>query len=115
MDIMNEAVNLADEIAEKIKNSQIYKDYLTAFARIENDAETMEKIKQLKIKHLDYADERNRGIEDFNKEKYISQEFYKVMLNDDVRVYFMNEEKLVNLIADIYSRVAEKCSLNLFV
>lgn len=115
MDIMNEAVNLADEIAEKIQNSQIYKDYLIAFARIENDAETMEKIKQLKIKHLDYADERNRGVEDFNKEKYISQEFYKVMLNDDVRVYFMNEEKLVNLIADIYSRVAEKCSLNLFV
>lgn len=115
MDVVNEAVNLADEIAESIKNSQIYKDYHIALSRIKDNAEVMEKIKQLKIKHLEYADERTKGVEDFNKEKYISQEFYKVMLNDDVRVYFMNEEKLVNLIADVYSRVAEKCSLNLFV
>lgn len=115
MDVVNEAVNLADEIAESIKNSNIYRDYQTALAKIKNDTEVMEKIKQLKIKHLDYANDRTKGIEDFNKEKYISQEFYKVMLNEDVRIYFMNEEKLVNLIADVYSRVAEKCSLNLFV
>lgn len=115
MDVLNEAVSLADEIAEVIKNSEIYKEYHKALDKIENDAETMEKIKQLKIKHLDYANERAKGIEDFNKEKYISQEFYKVMLNEDVRIYFVNEEKLVNLIADVYSRVAEKCSLNIFI
>lgn len=114
MDVVNEAVNLADEIAESIKNSQIYKDYRTALFKIEEDAEMMEKIKQLKIKHLEYANDRVNGIEDFNKEKYISQEFFKVMLNEDVRIYFMNEEKLVNLIAEVYTRVAEKCDLNLF-
>lgn len=114
MDVVNEAVNLADEIAESIKNSQVYKDYKTALSKIEEDAEIVEKIKQLKIKHIDYANDRINGIEDFNKEKYISQEFYKVMLNENVRIYFMNEEKLVNLIAEIYSRVAEKCYLNLF-
>ena len=115
MDDLNEAVKLADEIADSIKNSTVYQDYQAALARIKNDSETMEKIRQLKIKHLDYANDRSNGIEDFNKEKYISQEFFKVMLNNDVRVYFENEEKLVKLIADVYSRVAEKCALNLFV
>lgn len=115
MDDLNEAVKLADEIADSIKNSKVYQDYQAALARIKNDSETMEKIRQLKIKHLNYANDRSNGIEDFNKEKYISQEFFKVMLNNDVRVYFKNEEKLVKLIADVYSRVAEKCALNLFV
>lgn len=115
MDFVNEAVNLADEIADKIKNSQIYRDYIEALSKIEEDAETMEKIKQLKIKHLDYANDRTKGIEDFNKEKYISQEFFKMMLNENVKIYFMNEEKLVSLISDVYSIVAEKCHLNLFL
>lgn len=115
MDVINEAVNLADEIAEKIQNSSIYKEYLVALARIENDKNLMEKIRQFKIKHLEYANDRKRGIEDFNKEKYISQELYKIMLNEDAKIYFKNEEALIELISDIYSRVAEKCYMNLFI
>lgn len=115
MDVLNEAVGLADEIANVIKNSQIYKDYHKSLDKIKNEAETMEKIKQLKIKHLNYANERLNGIEDFNKEKDISQEFYKIMLNKDVRIYFTNEAKLIKLITDVYSRVAENCSLNVFM
>ena len=115
MDVMDEAVALADEISEKIKNSTIYKDYHKAYLKIKNNAELVEKLNKLKTEHLEYADFRSRGMEDFDREKYISQEFYKAMLNEDVRVYFMNEDKLVNLIADIYSRVSEKWYLNLFV
>ena len=113
MDVMDEAVALADEISEKIKNSTIYKDYHKAYLKIKNNAELVEKLN--KLEHLEYADFRSKGMEDFDREKYISQEFYKAMLNEDVRVYFMNEEKLVNLIADVYSRVSEKWYLNLFV
>lgn len=115
MDAINEAVRLADEIADIIQNSQIYKDYLVALAKIENDNVIMEKIKQFKVKHLEYAKERMNGAEDFNKEKYISQELYKIRLNEDAQIYFENEEQLINLIADVYSRVAEKCYLNLFI
>lgn len=115
MDVIKESVALADEIAESIKNSHIYEEYQKALSKIQNDEELMEKLKQLKRTHLEYADFRSKGMEDFNREKYISQEFYKAMLNEDVRVYFMNEDKLVRLIAHIYSKVAEKCVLNLFM
>lgn len=115
MDVVNEAVRLADEIADIIKNSSIYKDYQIALAKIENDETIMEKIKQFKVKHLDYARERMNGVEDFDKEKYISQELYKILLNEDAKIYFENEEELISLIAEIYSRVAEKCYLNLFI
>lgn len=114
-DGVDEVVELANAIAEKITGSQTYKDYQKALAKLKNNPETMDKVKQLKTKHLEYAAERMRGVEDFNKEKYISQEFYKVMLNEDVKVYFMNEEKLVSTITEIYYKVAEKCQLNLFV
>lgn len=115
MESINEAVKMADEIADKLQNSSIYKEYQLALSKIEKDKNLMEKIKQFKIKHLEYANDRNNGNEDFNKEKYISQELYKIMLNEDVRMYFKNEEKLVKLITDVYSRVTEKCYLNIFV
>ncbi len=114
MENINEAVRLADEIADKIKNSRIYKDYSAALANLEGDAETLERIKQFKKKHMDYANERERGVEDFNKEKYISQELFKIELNENARIFLKTEEELVDLMADIYSRVSEKCTLNLF-
>ena len=78
MDVLNEAVGLADEIANVIKNSQIYKDYHKSLDKIKNEAETMEKIKQLKIKHFNYANERLNGIEDFNKENIFLKNFIKL-------------------------------------
>ena len=115
MDILKETTMLSDEIAEKINESQVYKDYKRALERIEKDSELMEKIRQIKQKHLEFAEERKRGINDFNKEKYISQELYKIMLNEDARTFFKNEEKLVKLVTDIYFIVSEKCSLNIFI
>ena len=38
MDDLNEAVKLADEIADSIKNSKVYQDYQAALARIKNDS-----------------------------------------------------------------------------
>ncbi len=115
MDVIDEAVALADGISDIIKNSDIYRDYHKAYLKIKNNTELVEKLNKLKTEHLEYADFRSKGMEDFDREKYISQEFYKAMLNEDVRIYFMNEDKLVNLIAEVYSRVSEKWYLNLFV
>ncbi len=115
MDAVNEAVKLADEIADIIKNSHIYKEYMVALANVKNDENTIEKIKQFKSKHLEYAKERINGTEDFDKEKYISQELFKILLNENAKIYLKNEEELISLIAEIYSRVAEKCYLNLFI
>ena len=115
MNAVDEAVKLADDIADIIKNSHIYKDYLVALANIESDEETMEKIKAFKVKHLEFARERMNGVENYEKEKYISQEYYKILLNEDAQTYFKNEEELISLISEVYSRVAEKCYLNLFI
>ncbi len=110
-----EVLEMAAKISEIIKQSSTYVEYEKAKDYLKDKPELMEKINTLKIKHMEYAEERNRGQENFDKEKYISQEFYKLMLNDNVDTFLMNEEKLVQTISQIYLRVAEQCNLDIFI
>lgn len=110
-----EVLEMAAKISEIIKQSSTYVEYERAKEYLKDKPELMEKINTLKVKHMEYAEERNRGQENFDKEKYISQEFYKLMLNDNVDTFLMNEEKLVQTISQIYFKVAEQCNLDIFI
>ncbi len=110
-----EVLDMAARISEIIKQSSTYVEYERAKDYLKDKPELMEKINTLKIKHMQYAEERNRGQENFDKEKYISQEFYKLMLNDNVDTFLMNEEKLVQTISQVYLKVAEQCNLDIFI
>lgn len=110
-----EVLEMAGKISEIIKQSSTYVEYERAKDYLKDKPKLMEKINSLKIKHMEYAEERNRGQENFDKEKYISQEFYKLMLNENVDTFLMNEEKLVQTISQIYLKVAEQCNLDIFI
>lgn len=110
-----EAIEMAGKISEIIKKSKTYREYEKAFEYIKDKPGLMDKINQLKIKHLEYAAERNQGHENFDKEKYISQEFYKLMLDKQVETFLMNEEMLIKVFSEIYLKVAESCSLDIFM
>ncbi len=110
-----EAIEMAGKISEIIKKSHTYREYEKAMEYVKDKPELMEKINRLKSKHMEYANERNQGHENFDKEKYISQEFYKLMLDKEVETFLMNEEKLVKIFSEIYLKVAESCSLDVFM
>lgn len=111
---MDQVLVLADQMSELIQTSKVYTDYIAAYNRIKNDSEIMNRIHSIKRKHVEFADSYQKGHYDFNTEKYLSQEFYKLMLNKDVETYFMNEHKLVKLLNDIYSKISLNCILQVF-
>lgn len=111
---MEEVLNLAEQIADIIRHSQVYLEYERAYNKIKNNTEIMEKIKKMKGEHIDFAQNYKNGNYDFNREKYLSQEFYKLMLDKDVETYFMNEHKLVRLMNDVFDKISMKCVLQVF-
>lgn len=111
---MEKVLKLADEISDIISNSDTYIEYINSYNKIKNNYDIMERVTKMKREHIDFAKKYRDGERDFNREKYISQEFYKLMLDKDVETYFMNEHKLVGLINEVYSRITEKCMLQIF-
>lgn len=111
---MEEVLNLAEQISDIIRNSQTYIDYQKAYNKIKNNAEIMEKIRKIKGEHIDFARNYSNGNYDFDREKYLSQEFYKLMLDKDIETYFMNEHKLVSIMNKVFDKISTKCVLQVF-
>lgn len=111
---MENVLKLADEISDIIKNSKTFMEYKAAYNRIKDKPEIMDRINKMKREHIDFAHNYKGGNYDFDREKYIAQEFYKLMLDKDVETYFMNEHKLVSLLSDIYGRISNDCVLWVF-
>lgn len=111
---MEEVLKLADEISEILKNSDTYIEYVKAYNVIKDDARIMSKISEMKRAHIDFSSNYKNGNHDFDREKYISQEFYKLMLDKNVETYFMNEHKLVTLIGQVYDKITHSCVLKVF-
>lgn len=112
---MDEILKLADEICDLIRNSETYKEYRRAYEAIKDNPDIMDRIKKMKKAHIDFAKAYYReGNHDFNREKYIAQEFYKLMLNKDVETYFMNEHELVSMSDKLIDALTEKIKLEIF-
>ncbi len=111
---MDKVLDLAEQISDIIKHSEEYIEYERAYNKIKNNAELMEKISSIKGKHIDFAQNCKDGNYDFGREKYLSQEFYKLMLDKDVETYFMNEHKLVKILNEVFDKISTKCVLQVF-
>lgn len=108
-------IHLTDLLSDKIICTDEYKAYMKALAYIRNDQDLMYKVKRLKRMHMVFAEHRASNNASFEEEKYVSQEFYKLMLDKNVEDYFIIEHKMVKLLCGIYCRLAEKCVLDIFV
>ncbi|MGN1318991.1 MAG: YlbF family regulator [Lachnospirales bacterium] len=108
---MEKVLKLADEISDILKNSETFVEYERAYNNIKDDKEIMKKISEMKKAHIEFATDYKNGNHDFDREKYISQEFNKLMLNKDVETYLLNEHRLVKTISEIYDKISESCNL----
>jgi GTP cyclohydrolase I len=113
--LSTEILNMAGAISKKITQTKEYQDYQEALKYIKENPELMSKVKRLKKMHEDFSVHRNENSATFDEEKFISQEFYKLMLDKNVDAYFMCEHKIVGLISEVYSEVAKKCNLEIFI
>lgn len=111
-DNASKALENANAISELIINSDEYTAYTLAYKKIQNDPRLIEKINFLKYQHLEFI-EYNK--DDFNKEKYISQELYKAMLDEDVKQFFISEDKLITLMYDIFTTIGKNINMDFLI
>jgi len=110
---MDELFKLSDNLTNAIKNSKYYKDYLISKENIKKDSELCFKVSEFKKLHIDLQKKKNNGENiPFDYEKSISQQYHKLALNENVKVFFENEQILVKLIGSIYNRITTECSLD---
>jgi cell fate (sporulation/competence/biofilm development) regulator YlbF (YheA/YmcA/DUF963 family) len=111
----SDILGYANLISEKIVNTKEYKDYRLAFEYIRSNPELYKQVKRLKKMHEEFSVHRNENRATFEEERFVAQEFYKLMLDKRVEDYFMYEHKIVALISEVYGIVAQKCSIEIFI
>lgn len=106
-DVTNEIINAADKIAAIVKESETYKNYISARVEIMKQPELVERLKEFKRQNNEYLRFISQGGEDFNREKYLSQEYYKLRLYDEVAQFLDCEKSLVSSLAKLYGTIFE--------
>ncbi len=110
---MEELFKLSDNLTNAIKNSKYYRDYLISREHIKKDSELYSKVREFKKLHIDLQKKKNNGESiPFDYEKNVSQQYHKLVLNENVKIFFENEQILVKLIGSIYNRITTECSLD---
>ena len=110
---MEELFKLSDNLTNAIKNSKYYKDYLISREHIKKDSDLYFKVREFKKLHIDLQKKKNIGENvPFDYEKSISQQYHKLILNENVKTFLENEQILAKLIGSIYNRITRECILD---
>lgn len=111
---MEELFKLSDNLTDAIKSSKCYNDYLISKERIKKDPDLCREIHEFKNLHIDLKKKKNSGEDiSFDYEKSVSNKYYSLILNEDVKTFLVNEQILVKLIGDIYNHITTECMLDL--
>ena len=113
---MAEAVEMMKKASELIKSDDaIYAEYTAIKKKIEGNPELFERIKAFKKKDYEYRLRLKDGQEDFDTEKSLSQEYYKLILDSDVNRLFALEHELVTSIAKVYNQLLDATVLDILL
>jgi cell fate (sporulation/competence/biofilm development) regulator YlbF (YheA/YmcA/DUF963 family) len=103
--VINDIVSLADKITALVKDSDTYREYVEARVEIMKQPELVDRLRQFKRQNMEYQAQLEQGIEDFDKEKYLSQEYYKLRLYNEVAKFIDCERTLIDGLAKLYERL----------
>ena len=102
---LDEAVQLAKRASRLLKNNEVYLEYIQAKEAVEKDPELFERIKTFKKADYEYRQMLLRGEENFDIEKGLSQEYYKLLLNEEANKFLTSEKKLVEGLGTVYNEL----------
>lgn len=109
-----DVLSMADTISKRIMADTEYTEYKAAMERLKANEELYKRVQNLKKRMFNFMLAHNENNHNFDEEKYLSQEYYKIILNEDAKIYFENGLKLMSLFEDILSRSVCKCMLDVF-
>ena len=111
----DDVLGLADAISDKIMNNTEYVRYKAAMDNLKNTPELYERVQNFKKRMFEFMLARQENRHTFDEEKYLSQEYFKILLNEDAKIYFENGLSLIKLFEEILNRALCKCMLDVFV
>lgn len=112
---MDEIMELTHKLCTAVKEYKVYKEYLSAKENIKSDKELSARIEEFKRRHLTYVTNKANNIYSFDEERYLSQEYYKILLNKDAEIYFENGLVLIDLMNKILDKITKAYSLDVFL
>ena len=97
------AKDMGRQISNLIKETDRYKEYQAAKAVIYADKNLYNKVNAFLEKHMQFLYDKKEGTATFAQERYMSQEFHKLMLNKNVYTYIESGLYFVEVLAEFYS------------
>ena len=111
---MDKILEITDNLTKEIRNSYAYKQYFKCYDEIINDDELRHKVEEFKNVNKDLKNKKNNGEEiSFEYEKYVSRLYHSLILNDTVKVYFECEQRLIEILNNIYEKIYNECKIDL--
>lgn len=107
-------LSMAEKISDNIRNNIDYKEYREAMARLKQQDELYSRVQTFKARMFNFLVARSENRHSFEEEKYLSQEYYKIILNRDARIYFENGLSLMTLMDKVLDKSVCKCMLDVF-
>ena len=101
-DITVTATNMAKQISELIKNTEKYREYQEAKKVIHEDKNLHKKVREFISKHTAFLYAMKDGTASFEQERYLAQEFHKLMLNRNVYVYMTATLEFTEMLATVF-------------
>lgn len=114
MDQLSETANgMAKQLSQLIRDTEKYKDYQKAKDVIHADKNLHKKVNDFIAKHTAFLYAMKDGTASFEQERYLSQEFHKLMLNRNVYIYLTTTLEFVEMLASVFSAAVEDLDIDL--
>jgi cell fate (sporulation/competence/biofilm development) regulator YlbF (YheA/YmcA/DUF963 family) len=101
-------------ISAMIADSDVYKRYLYLKDMVTNDTALYEKINEYKRLNMEYREKCGHGgFFHFDTEKYISNLYWELMLNDAAADFLRYESEIAQVITGAVTEITKGCPLEL--
>ena|GEM_PF-6195972 len=107
------ARNMGNQISNLIKETERYKEYQEARSAILADKQLKNKVDSFLEKHTKFLFEVKNGNATFSQERYLSQEFHKLMLDKNVYIYLETGLYFVEILAEFYNLSVKDLNIDL--
>ena len=73
-----------------------------------------EKLKEVISLQNEFGEKRLRGEDDFFLERHVSQNYYKLLLDEDMRDFFKYRKELADTFVSVYNTIADESFVKTF-
>lgn len=112
---MEEIMELTDKLVQALTEYPVYKEYVQVIEKINSDPQALARLDNFKRRHLAYVINKEQNFDSFDEERYLSQEYYKLILDKDIKTYFENGLILIELMSTIIDKISSNYALDVFL